>query len=207
MAQECDDVLAALDTTGATSVLGHSYGGLVAIQTATRADERRLNHVIAYDPALAVRLELPTGFLSRFQAELDHNRHAAALTALQRGLRVGGVLDRMPRRVAQALNWALLHTPDGPAMAHNLHSVPGEVRAATNIESTVETYTSITTRTSIMVGARSPQWLQQAGQELASTMPDAQLTTVTGLDHTGPLLHPEAVAHQVIQSMTDVSTT
>ena len=207
IAQECDDVLAALDTTGSTSVLGHSYGGLVAIQTATRAGGRRLDHVVAYDPALTVNTELPTGFLPRFEAELDRNRHAAALTTLQQGLRVGGAFDRMPRLAAQALNWVFLHIPGGPAMARNLYAVPGEVRAAMNIETPAQTYASITAQTSIMIGARSPRWLQQAGQELARTIRDAHLATVEGLDHNGPLLHPETVAQQVIRSMTHGSTT
>jgi len=207
MAQECDDVLAALDTTGSTSIFGHSYGGLVAIQTATRAGERRLDHVVAYDPTLVVHGELPTSFLPRFEAELDHDRHAAALTTLQQGLQVGGAFDRLPRPAAQVLNWVFLHIPGGPALAHNLHAVPGEVRAATNIVTTAQTYASITAQTSIMVGARSPQWLKQAGQELASTIRDAHLATIAHLDHNGPLLHAEPVAQQVIQAMKHVRTT
>lgn len=206
MAQECDDVLAALDTTGATNLFGHSFGGLVAIQTAARTDDRRLDHVIAYDPALAVHGELPAGFLPQFEAELDHNRHAAALTTLQQGLGVGGALDRVPRPAAQALNWALLHTPGGSEMAHNLHVVPGEIRAATNIKAPAQTYASITTKAFIMIGARSPEWLQRAGKDLASTMPDVRVTKVDGLDHNGPLLHPELVAHHMMPSTTDTPT-
>ena len=206
MAQECDDVLAALDVTGATSVFGHSFGGLVAIQTAARAGERRLDHVIAYDPAIAVHGELPTGFLPRFEAELDRRKHAAALTTLQQGLQVGGVFDRMPRLAALAVNWAFLHIPGGPAMAHNLHAVPGEVRAAIKIEAPAQSYASITTPALIMVGARSPQWLRQAGRDLAGTMPNAQLVTAEGFDHNGPLLHPGPVAEQVIRSSKAVRT-
>jgi hypothetical protein len=160
--------------------------------------------VIAYDPTLAVHGELPTGFLQRFEAELDRSRHAAALTTLQQGLQVGGAFDRMPRSAAQALNWALLHIPGGPAMAYNLHSVPAEVRAATHLEATAQAYAAITAQTVIMVGARSPGWLRQAGQELAAAMPDARLTTAAGLDHNGPLLHPGPVAQQVIQSIADM---
>ncbi len=207
MAQECDDVLAALDTTGATAVFGHSFGGLVAIQTAARARENRLDHLIAYDPALVVHGALPTGFLPRFEAELDHNRPAAALTTLQRGLAVGGALDRIPRPAARAVNWLLLHAPGGSDLAHNLRAVPGEIQAATTIPAPARTYASIATHAVIMVGARSPEWLRQAGKDLASTMPDVQVTTVAGLDHNGPLLHPEAVAQQVIQSTTVAPST
>jgi pimeloyl-ACP methyl ester carboxylesterase len=91
-------------------------------------------------------------------------------------------------------------------MACNLHSVPAEVRAATHLGATAQTYASITAQTLIMVGARSPRWLRQAGQELAAAMPAAQLATAAGLDHNGPLLHPEPVAQQVIQSIAGMPT-
>jgi pimeloyl-ACP methyl ester carboxylesterase len=205
MDHECDDVLAALELTGASRIFGHSYGGLVAIETALRdtrrsAGKRRLAHVVTYDPAATVFSAPPTGFLPRFEAELARHRHAAALTTMQRGLRVGGPLDRMPRRFAHALNWAILHAPGGPATADNLHSVPGEAKAAAKIEEAAHAYASVTTPILIMVGARSPQWLQQAGRELANTLQHTRLATITNLDHNGPLLRPEAVVRQLERS-------
>lgn len=58
--QEVDDALALMDSTGATQIFGHSYGGLVALHVALRRDVER---AIAYEPAVSIDRSLAFGFL------------------------------------------------------------------------------------------------------------------------------------------------
>ena len=49
---ECEDLIAVQRATGATSVFGHSYGGLVALETARRTGT--FSRVAVYEPAVSI---------------------------------------------------------------------------------------------------------------------------------------------------------
>ena len=51
--QECDDLLAVIAATGAGMVFGHSFGGLVALETARR--RTGLQRVLVYEPCSCSR--------------------------------------------------------------------------------------------------------------------------------------------------------
>jgi pimeloyl-ACP methyl ester carboxylesterase len=61
--RELEDLFAVQAHTGATAVFGHSYGGLVALEAATRS--AGFTDVVVYEPGVSVAGSIPLGWLPR----------------------------------------------------------------------------------------------------------------------------------------------
>jgi pimeloyl-ACP methyl ester carboxylesterase len=190
--KECEDVIAVLDATRSHRLFGHSFGALLAMETARR-DPPGLHRVAAYDPALTFGRHALASFLPEFSEAVARGHHGRALTALQRGLHVGGRLDRMPASLAIAANWLLTATVSR-AVRPILPTVIAEVRAALTPATTPDAFRTITADTLVLVGERSPQWLKDHSADVASAAPTARLHTMAGLDHNAPLMQSGQVA-------------
>jgi pimeloyl-ACP methyl ester carboxylesterase len=102
--KECHDVISVLDATQPHRLFGHRFGALLAVETARR-EPPGLDHVVAYDPAYTLNKRELADFLPEFAGAVARRKYGRALTSIQRGLQVGGRLDRMPVSVAICANW------------------------------------------------------------------------------------------------------
>jgi len=116
-----------------------------------------------------------------------------ALTTIQRGLHVGGRLDRLPTSVAICVNWLLTATVSR-AIRPILPTAIAEVGAALTPAIAPDAFRTISADTLVLIGEHSPPWLKDHGAAVASAAVSAQLLTMPGLDHNGPLLKPDRVA-------------
>ena len=190
--RECDDVISVLDATQSHRLFGHSFGVLVAVETARRAPSG-LDRVVAYDPAFTFNKHELADFLPEFSEAVARRRYGRALTSLQRGLKVGGRLDRLPASVAIGANWLLTATVSR-ASRPILPTVIAEVGAAFSPATAPNAFRTITADTLVLVGEHSPQWLKNHSAAVASGAPSARLLTMPGLDHNGPLMNPDEIA-------------
>ena len=190
--KECDDVISVLGATQSNRLFGHSFGALLAVETARRAP-LGLDRVIAYDPAFTFDKHALADFLPEFTDALARRHYGRALTSIQRGLQVGGRLDRLPESVAICANWLLTATVTR-AIRPILPTVLAEVGAAFTPATAPGAFRTISADTLVLVGEHSPQWLKDHGAVIASAAASARLLTMPGLDHNGPLLKPDRVA-------------
>jgi len=190
--KECDDVISVLDATQSHGLFGHSFGALLAVETARR-EPPGLDRVVAYDPAFTFNKHELADFLPEFSEAVARRRYGRALTAIQRGLQVGGRLDRMPTNMAIGANWLLTATASR-AVRPILPTVIAEVEAAFSPATAPNAFRTITADTLILVGEHSPQWLKDHSAAVASGAPSARLHSMPGLDHNGPLMKPDQVA-------------
>jgi pimeloyl-ACP methyl ester carboxylesterase len=192
MDTECTDLTAVLRATGARQVFGHSYGGLVAMQTALR-EPALVDRLALFEPAVSIDGSLPRWFLPEFRAAIDRRRWARAMTLLLRGLQLGGPFDRLPLPVATAVAGLLLHTA-GRSMRQALPTVPAEVAAGIALDGPADRYAPVSTPTLLLTGERGPGYLATAAAALATALPAARHVVLPGADHGAPQQAPRLVA-------------
>jgi pimeloyl-ACP methyl ester carboxylesterase len=73
---ECADLIAVAGATGATAVFGHSFGGLVALETARRRPI--FDQLFVYEPGVPIRGQFQFGWLDGYQQLLEHGDRRGA---------------------------------------------------------------------------------------------------------------------------------
>lgn len=181
--KECEDVMALLQKHQASYLFGHSYGGLVALNTALQYPVTKL---AVYEPAVSVNGSLPGAWLPRFERELMQKDFISASITFIKGLRMGGVMRIVPRPLMKILFGAMAKGPDWEENTRLLLTVPEEVRQGLLLDSTIERYKEISASTLVMTGKKSPGYLIKAARELETVLPDKQSVSLEGLDHNAP---------------------
>jgi len=177
--REVEDVLAVLDATGSTALFGHSYGGLVALETAR---VRTVATLIVYEPSAGLSARLDTGFTGPLADALARGRYATAMARLISGLG----LARMPAPLTGAVCWLMMRGREGAVLRETIRTVPAEIQAGLSLDPDLARYAAITARTLLLGGERSPQWLRSVLTDLDRTMPGAALVMAPRLDHNAP---------------------
>jgi pimeloyl-ACP methyl ester carboxylesterase len=67
--RECEDLLAVQSATGATQVFGHSYGALVALESAVRSPV--LSQLALWEPGVSIGGNLPLAWIARYRELLN----------------------------------------------------------------------------------------------------------------------------------------
>lgn len=75
--KECEDVLAVRASTGASLLVGHSYGGLVGLEVARNNDE--FTKLALYEPGVSIDGSMPTSWMPAYERKLAEGRRIDAL--------------------------------------------------------------------------------------------------------------------------------
>ena len=196
VATDVDDLSEILEATGARTVLGHSFGGLVALQGALRLP---IDRVVVYDAVLPVAGGFPAGFAGPMRRALDVGDTTAAMIHMADGLRTTAVW-RLPVGVQRAMIGLLLRTRVGATMADLLPSVLVEVEAADALDGPASQYAALGAATSLLVGASSPAYFHAAAIALADAAPDAKQRRIKG-GHDLPMRSPKGFAAIVAEAL------
>jgi len=103
--EEVEDLRAVIDKTGANYLFGVSVGATVCLRAAVETPG--IQKIAVYDPALSIDGSVPTGFLERFDKEMEQRQLASALVTGMKGAWMGRpffymmprwVLKMFPRR-------------------------------------------------------------------------------------------------------------
>ena len=99
---ECADLIAVVRSTGATAVFGHSFGALVALETARR--QPVFDQLFVYEPGVPLRGQFRFDWLDGYQERLesDDRRGAFAWMVKQNGF-APGPLAIMPLPYVRAV--------------------------------------------------------------------------------------------------------
>lgn len=198
---ECADLIAVVRSTGATAVFGHSFGALVALETARR--QPVFDRLFVYEPGVPLRGQFQFDWLDGYQERLesDDRRGAFASMVKQNGF-APGPLAIMPlpcvravlRLVIRSRQWASMN----PLLEANL--VEHRIEAGLDAPN-AERFSTVTARTLLMGGTKSPTVIsQQLLTELADVIPDATVAILAGLDHLAPQHHPSQIATAILRS-------
>lgn len=181
--KECQDLLAVASATGASNVFGHSYGGMVALETAKRANP--FERIAVYDPAISVNGSISFKWIPQYRRLLaaGDTRGAFACYVQQLG---PTPVRRMPlwylrivlRAAIKAERWRRIE----PLLQANLV----EHEQVSRLEGSVAEYATIAAPVLLLGGGRSPRSGNGALEALHREIADSTLKILKGLDHFAP---------------------
>jgi pimeloyl-ACP methyl ester carboxylesterase len=169
------------------ALVGHSYGGAVALVAAVTYPER-VRAIALYEPTLFALVERDTprdvdGIRNTVVTAVGHlkkgDKAAAARTFIDFWMEPGA-FDRMPERNRDAIAAAGV---DVDEWRKALFGEPTPLEAYSRLESPVL----------LMVGKQSPLSSRAVARVLARALPRVELVELEGCGHMAPVTHPERV--------------
>ena len=181
-----DDVVASADGEG-VSLLGHSFGGLIALE-ATRASTR-VKKLIVYEPAVAVDGRLyPVDALERFERLLAAEDREGVVTSF-----FTDVLQFDDGALARTR--ALASWPGRVAAAH---TIPREVRATDGYRWVPARFAEVAVPARVFVGGESGPFARRILDEVAAALPHGELVILPGQKHVAMDTAPELFVREVV---------
>jgi pimeloyl-ACP methyl ester carboxylesterase len=169
--KEAEDVAAVVNSRpGTVFVLGHSYGGVSALE-ATFLTER-ISKLVLYEPPLQDRIDLAV--VDRIEKLIqDGERERAVVTFLQE------VVKLSPGEVA-----AMRSRPAWPGLVATVDSHPRQLRALADYRFDAPRMSAVRMPTLLVTGSDtvSPE-LKQAIESLRASLPNPTLLVLKGQQH------------------------
>ncbi|MGK0618268.1 alpha/beta fold hydrolase [Meiothermus cerbereus] len=188
--REAEDIATVVDSIAEpVNVIGHSYGGLCAIEAALlTANLRRL---VLYEgvPLRGAELYTP-GIVERLEELLKAGDVEGMLVAMYHDV------VKMPPEEIELLRsqrdaWAV--------RLGNAPTIPREIRTEQGYTFEPERFRSMRTPTLLMVGSNSPHRELEHANGIADTLPNAQVVILPGQQHVAMHTAPEVFVSQVVQ--------
>jgi len=181
-----EDVRAVIDAVDGTPTLfGHSFGGLLAVETARTAPVEKL---IAYEPAVLVgEYRRQADLASQMQARIDDGERRQAMTFYIREVMHGGDVDDLDGWLAEWPPW-----PDILALTENVARINRAVEQYRLPESV-----EIDAPALLLTGTEGPPHLRDGIRAVDDALSDSQLVELAGVGHGGPTEAPDRVTSEV----------
>jgi pimeloyl-ACP methyl ester carboxylesterase len=184
IARECEDVAAMCARTGARHLVGHSYGGLIALQSARH--DQTLTKVAVYEPGVSVDGLIPTTWMPRYRRLLTERRYLDALAYFS----VATGPDRA-RTTPLWLMKAILPLAIRKEHRHMMYGLLAanvrEHEAIARLDGSTEDYREVSVPVLLMSGGKSGlPYVAPAIERLSEVLPAATTRVFPRLDHFGP---------------------
>jgi pimeloyl-ACP methyl ester carboxylesterase len=185
MDREVEDLTAVLAATGARRVVAHSYGGLVALETAKRSDV--LTELVLYEPGVSVGGRIPVGWIPRFEERLQRGDELGAFAEFVRGSgQVPPLVAHLPVAYFRIVLRLVLGRRGWARTAPMMPTIAPEHREVARLDDSWRGYAAVAARTLLLGGSRSAAYLLDALAVLDATLPHAEMRILEGLDHLAP---------------------
>ncbi|MEU8276270.1 alpha/beta fold hydrolase [Microbispora bryophytorum] len=184
LAKEVEDLRAVQAATGARLAFGHSYGGLVVLETARSFP--LFDRIALYEPGLPCS-PVPTAWMAPFRERLAAGDHYGAFIKFIQGS--GGAPDFMTKVPGWYLRMVFRIAFRGPAwqrMRPLLGACLAEHEQIAAQYGRLAEFADVTVPVLLLVGGRSKPGHRAEFAMLRDTLPDATLETVDGLNHLSP---------------------
>jgi pimeloyl-ACP methyl ester carboxylesterase len=192
---ECADLIAVATATGSRAAFGHSFGGLVVLETARR--QSIFDELFVYEPGIPVRGQLTARWLDGYQQRLEtgDRRGAFAWMVKQAGF-APGPLAAMPLWYVRVMLRLAIRGPKWQRMDRLLEANLIEHRLQATLDApNLDRFATITARTVLMGGVKSPAEISgPLLNELAGVIKNSTVVILPRLGHLAPEDHPGRVA-------------
>jgi len=185
MANECADVLALQKRTQASYIFGHSYGGLIALETARNSSS--LKKVMVYEPGVSINGSISVAWASNYENQLAQNKPLDAFVDFSIAMAPGGAARNTPRWLMKLLLPIMMKAPDLQQKLELLPTNLREHREIARLDNTYINYKDISAETLLMYGEKSG--LESAGiaiKQLSEVIPTSTIRKFPQLNHFGP---------------------
>lgn len=194
--KECEDVHALQQKTGASMLVGHSFGGLVALEFAR--NNPSLTKLAVYEPGVSIDGSISMGWMPGYEKKLAEKKYLDAFVEFSLG--VG------PERARNTPPWLMklliplfLKSHERKVRLSLLPESLREHREVARLDSSYENYREIAASVLLMYGGKSDsQWVDISMERLAAVLPHSETQKFPKLDHFGiDKRAPQAVARGV----------
>ncbi len=181
--KECEDLLAVQDATDATFIVGHSYGGLVALEAAR--NNNALTKIAVYEPGVSIDGSIPMGWIPAYKKALAKQQYLDAFVEFVVGL--GPERARQTPRWLMKLMLPLLMKPQDrqqklSLLAENLR----EHEEVGRLDNSYPNYHEIIASALLLYGGKDElESTQLAMQQLSEVLPHSETKKFPRLDHFG----------------------
>jgi pimeloyl-ACP methyl ester carboxylesterase len=194
--RECDDVLALQRETGASFLVGHSFGGLVALEAARR--NSALNKIAVYEPGVSLNGSIPMHWMPAYEKKLAEKKPFDAFVEFSLGTGPDRA-RKSPRWLMKLLLPLFLSSQERQRMLGLLPENLREHREIARLDSSYKNYREIASDVLLMYGGKSGiSWVHLAIEHLESILPHSEIKDFPDLNHFGiDKQAPEKVAKAV----------
>jgi pimeloyl-ACP methyl ester carboxylesterase len=181
--KEREDVLAVRCRTGASLLVGHSYGGLIALE-AGRTD-RELMKIAVYEPGVSIDGSMPVNWMPAYEKSLAHGRRVDALVDFTLA-DAPPPINRIPRPLMKVVMCLLSIKPQYRQMLDLLPQNLREWKEIGRLDGTCEDYRQIAAGVLLLYGGKSrSRAVDLVAERLPRIVPDCQVRAFPRLDHFG----------------------
>ena len=171
MEREFEDVVAVVESTGeAVNVLGHSYGGICAVEAALLTD--KIRKLVLYEPPMGFLASSPQ-VVDQLQALLDAGRRDELL-----GFFMQEVAGLPPDQVE-----LLRSLPAWEARLDAADTIPREERASREYVFEGDRFRDLNVPTLFLQGGDSPDPFKAAAEAMREALPDCRVVVMPGQRH------------------------
>jgi pimeloyl-ACP methyl ester carboxylesterase len=180
---ECEDVRAVQEATGATLLVGHSFGGLVALEATL--NNHAFTKIAVYEPGVSINGAIPMDWIPAYEKKLSEKKNFAAFVEFSRGTGPDRARNT-PRWLMKLLLLLLLRSHERQQMLGLLPENLREHGEVARLAGSYENYRHITADVLLMCGGKTRSaWVDTAMEHLAAVLPHAEMRVFPALDHFG----------------------
>jgi pimeloyl-ACP methyl ester carboxylesterase len=192
--REIDDLVAIIaEAGGAASVYGHSSGAAVVLHAAARG--LPVDKIVLHEPPFG------SGSDQERRAEQEEAETIAQLLASDRraeALRFYFASIGMPTDVVDHLAQDPLMLRNAPTLAYDPYEVMSE--HSRGGRSPADQASGVTVPALVLAGGASPEWMIDAGSQIADALPNGRFRVLEGHEHVVP---PSVLAPVLTEFITD----
>jgi pimeloyl-ACP methyl ester carboxylesterase len=195
--RECGDIAAVQAATGAGFIVGHSFGGFLALEAMSAG--QRYQRAAVYEPGVFLGGDGPVtlAWAGRCQRELDSGRPLAAFLTFIRGVNPD-LTGKVPRPVLRLIILAAIRRRERRQDYALLGTTIAEHEQAARLANQPRRYARVPAPVLVMAGKHAGKTAMGKGlAELAAILPASRVATFPKLDHFGPQKAPETVADAI----------
>jgi pimeloyl-ACP methyl ester carboxylesterase len=183
--KEVEDLRAVQRETGATLAFGHSYGGLVVLETARSL--ALFDRIAVYEPGVSTR-PVPTGWMDPYQRRLAAGDPAGAFAVFVRGSEgPPPIIRALPLWYLRAAVSLYFRLPSGRRMLPLLGPSLAEHREFAGYHGRHDDLRAMDRPALVLVGSQTATGADpRPFDDVAALLPAATLRIIPGLDHFGP---------------------
>ena len=195
--KEIDDVLAVQQDTGAKFLVGHSYGGLIALEAAR--NNNIFTRIAVYEPGVSIDGSMPVYWMARYKKKLAYKRNLDALVEF--------TLVDAPTRLAKLPAWMMklmlrlffIRYPNSRHMLKLLQQNLSEWREIVKLDGHYVDYREVSAPVLLLYGGRSDsRAVDLVIERLSAVIPHCETRVFPKLDHFGiERTAPKEVAKEI----------
>ncbi|HEY0732208.1 MAG TPA: alpha/beta hydrolase [Chitinophagaceae bacterium] len=195
--KEIDDVLAVQRDTGAKFLVGHSYGGLIALEAAR--NNNTFTRIAVYEPGVSIDGSMPVYWMAGYEKKLAEKRNLDALVEF--------TLADAPARLAKLPAWMMklmlrlffIRYPNSRHMLKLLQQNLSEWREIVKLDGHYVDYREISAAVLLLYGGRSDsRAVDLVIERLPAVIPHCETRVFPKLDHFGiERTAPKEVAKEI----------